>query len=655
MTQVDVAPVRVLKRRGGHRPYTVSPVVDVRVNGPTTVLAPAPPPRTAIMIAIVGAGIFLDGLADALARTGRTGPVLPLFFLGLLAIFLPCAWRLTSAHASRNQRVGAALVLGVGLLVSYVLRSPLIFDSFDELIHGANLSRMLDNHTLLVPNTLLPVSTYYPGLELLTSAVKLVTGLPLVLSQVVVLLVAHVVLTLCVFLVVERVCGSARAGGIGVLVYAANPEFYAFDAGYAYETLALAFAAAAVYLIIASIDEAGRRRSGRRALSLAESMGQLMVPRSELSFAAPAVLGPMGSSTTPKTGAEPSGPMEHAQALRMARDLGLAMVCIGALIVTHHLTSWLTVAFLVVGAVMLHRSGRRVAARAVIASAVVGVVAVTIWTAIVGHRLVAYLGPIFGGAVSGIWAALGQGHGDRQLFSSVAGASPSPRWEIVVMLAAAVAWCLVLVLSLRVAIWGKTVRGGVLRWVPVMIAAAYPVALLTRLSASSADVGARAMAFIFFGMAVVVGGWLAARITADLRPHWRGVILTVAAVCFLGSMMLGSGPDWSYVPGRYLVGADQRSVGAPSGRRPMGLHPPRRGLPCGSRPRERSAPCRSRARGSRHGDQRPGQPLSSVLRSHHRPLRDRPDTRGIDPLHRDRPSSRQRAPLVRYLHRARRE
>ncbi len=331
MTQVDVAPVRVLKRRGGHRPYTVSPVVDVRVNGPTTVLAPAPPPRTAIMIAIVGAGIFLDGLADALARTGRTGPVLPLFFLGLLAIFLPCAWRLTSAHASRNQRVGAALVLGVGLLVSYVLRSPLIFDSFDELIHGANLSRMLDNHTLLVPNTLLPVSTYYPGLELLTSAVKLVTGLPLVLSQVVVLLVARVVLTLCVFLVVERVCGSARAGGIGVLVYAANPEFYAFDAGYAYETLALAFAAAAVYLIIASIDEAGRRRSGRRALSLAESMGQLMVPRSELLFAAPAVLGPMGSSTTPKTGAEPSGPMERAQALRMARDLGLAMVCIGAL------------------------------------------------------------------------------------------------------------------------------------------------------------------------------------------------------------------------------------------------------------------------------------------------------------------------------------
>ncbi len=219
------------------------------------------------MAAVVAAGIFLDGLADALARTGHAGPVLPLFFAGLLAIFVPCAWRLTSPKAARRERVGVGAVLGVGLLVSYILRSPLIFDGFDELIHGANLSRMLDNHTLVVPNTVLPVSSYYPGLEMLTSAVKVLTGLPMVLSQMMVLLTARIVLVLCVFLVVERICGSARAGGIGVLVYAANPEFYAFDAGYAYETLALALAAATVYLVIAAIDEARLRRGDLAAPS----------------------------------------------------------------------------------------------------------------------------------------------------------------------------------------------------------------------------------------------------------------------------------------------------------------------------------------------------------------------------------------------------
>ena len=543
--------------------HVETPLVAPTMNGHGTI-PEASPSCLGLVIAIVGVGTFLDGLSDALGRTGHAGPVLPLFFVGLVVIFLPCAWRLTSPGAKRNERVAVALVLGIGLLVSYILRSPLIFDSFDELLHGANLARMLDNHVVLVPNTLLPVSTYYPGLELLTSAVKLLTGLPMVASQVVVLMGARVVLVLCVFLVVERICGSARAGGIGVLVYAANPEFYSFDAGYAYETLALAFSAATIYLIITSIDEARERRAGGGAPSLADSMSQLMIPRSEVLLPPLVPLRPIVLPTVQPPRPEPRGPMQRAQVLRVARDLGLGLACIGAVAVTHHLTSWLTVGFLVVGAVVLYRSGQRLPARIVIGAAVFGVVFVGIWTAIVGHRLVAYLGPIFSGAASGLWQALGQGQGDRRLFQSPAGVSTAATWEIVVMLAAAVAWCLILVVALRAAIRGRSVRGGVLRWAPVVIAAAYPIALLTRLSSASADVGARAMAFIFFGMAVVVGGWLAARLTAGLRPQWRAVILAVAAVCFLGSMMLGSGPDWSYVPGRYLVGADQRSVGSPS-------------------------------------------------------------------------------------------
>jgi hypothetical protein len=559
MTPAENTLTRVRTIPEVRRTDTESPVVIQRLNGIKAIRTPPHSFLLGSVIAIVGAGILVTGLADALARTGHAGSVLPLFFVGLIAIFVPCAWRLTAAGATRNERVSVSLILGVGLLVSYVLRSPLIFDGFDELIHGSNVSRMLDNHVLLVPNTVLPVSTYYPGLELLTSAIKLLTGLPVVLSQVVVLLAVRVVLILCVFLVVERICGSARAGGVGVLVYAANPEFYSFDAGYAYETLALALAAATVYLIITSIDEA-RHRRGSRAPTFADSMRQLMVPRSEELSPPLQKLRPIDVPTM----REPPGPMERAQAIRVARDLGLALVCLVALVVTHHLTSWLTVGFLVLGAVMLYRTGQRVPARVVIAAAVVGVVAVAMWTSFVGHRIVTYLGPIFSGALSGIWSALGQGQGNRSLFQSSAGASHAPTWEMIAMLAAAAAWCLVLVVSLRAAIWGRTVRGGPLRWVPVIIAALYPVALLTRLSSGSSEVGGRAMSFIFFGMAVVVGGWLATRITADLRPHWRGAILAIASVCFLGSMIFGSGPDWSYVPGRYLVGADQRSVGSPS-------------------------------------------------------------------------------------------
>ena len=107
----------------------------------------------------------------------------------------------------------------------------------------------------------------------------------------------RVVLVLVIFLVVERVCHSSRAGGIAVLVYAAGPQFYGFDTQYAYETLALAFAAAAVYLLFVSID---------------------------------------------------------AEQPRIGRSFALALGCIGALVLTHHVTGWLTVGFLVVWAVGLY-------------------------------------------------------------------------------------------------------------------------------------------------------------------------------------------------------------------------------------------------------------------------------------------------------------
>ena len=134
------------------------------------------------------------------------------------------------------------------------MRHPLLLDSFDELAHIGTLARLLDSHALFPTNTILPVSPYYPGLELATAGTRWLTGLPLVLDELIVLAAVRVVLVLVIFLVAERACRSSRAGGIAVLVYAAGPQFYGFDSQYAYETLALAFAAAAVYLLFVSID-----------------------------------------------------------------------------------------------------------------------------------------------------------------------------------------------------------------------------------------------------------------------------------------------------------------------------------------------------------------------------------------------------------------
>ena len=498
--------------------------------------------RLGVVLALVGTSLLLQGAADALERTGHGSLALPLFICGLALLFATCAWRLTGAQAPRSERIWVSLVLGLGLFASYAMRHPLLLDSFDELAHAGTLARLLDSRALFPSNTILPVSPYYPGLELVTAATRWLTGLPLVLDQLIVLAAVRIVLVLGIFLVTERACHSSRAGGIGVLVYAASPQFYGFDAQYAYETLALAFAVAVVYLLFVSIDTAR------------PTMGRLFA---------------------------------------------LALCCIGAVVVTHHVTGWLTIGFLVVWAIgmllMARRprrttsegpepptdrldesparistapaddqlGQRRARARIVGIAAAVALAVGGAWTAFVGRLLTQYVGPVFAAASADISEALGTGHGDRALFKSAAGGG-SPDWEILLILASAVGWCLILVPSLFSVVFKRSVRGGPLRFLPAVIAAIYPISLLANISAGSKLVAERATTFIFFGVAVVIAAWLARRIVRGRRTVERVATIGVATVVFLGSLLFGIGPLVSLLPGPYRVGADELSLGSPS-------------------------------------------------------------------------------------------
>ena len=155
--------------------------------------------RLGSVLAIVGVGLLIVGAGDALGRTGRgQSLVVPFFLAGLTLIFAPCAWRLTGAAAARKERLWVSVILGLGLLASYVFRSPLIFDNADELAHGETLVRLLDSRALFETNPVLPISSFYPGIELVTAAIRWLTGLPLLLDQMVVLVLARILLVLCV-------------------------------------------------------------------------------------------------------------------------------------------------------------------------------------------------------------------------------------------------------------------------------------------------------------------------------------------------------------------------------------------------------------------------------------------------------------------------
>ena len=503
--------------------------------------------RLGSVIAIVGVGLLMVGAGDALGRTSHQSPVVPLFLAGLTFIFAPCAWRLTGTAAARNERVWVSVILGLGLLASYVFRSPLIFDNFDELAHSATLTRLLDSRALFQDNPILPVSPYYPGIELVTIATRWLTGLPLLLDQMVVLVLARIVTVLCVFLVVERACHSSRAGGIGVLIYAANPEFYSLGAQYGYQTLALTFAVAVVYLLFVAIDAA-----------------------------------------QPKRG----------------RLFALALISIAGMVVSHHVTAWLTVGFLVVWAAGLRfivdspgrpataatagqmlatedlarsqegiasrdeqfarrKERRKEQSRIVGLAALVGVVLAGAWFAFLGHVLTGYIDPIIQAGTRSAAEILSQLHGNRKLFQNSAGGG-TPFWVTALILASAVFFCLIILISLYAVVWKKSVRGGRLRYLPAAIAAAYPLAMLTNLSSDAKDVGSRTTTFIFFGVAVVVGGWLAGRLLMQRRVIERMATMGIAIICFLGSTLYGGGPLPILVNGPYIVGAHERSLGSPS-------------------------------------------------------------------------------------------
>ncbi len=486
---------------------------------------------------------MLVGIQDALGRTGHQSPVMPLFVAGLTLIFAPCAWRLTSAAATRNERVWVSVILGLALQSSYVFRSPLILDTFDELAHGATLTRILDSRALFQANPILPVSPYFPGIQLVTIAARWLTGLPLLLDQMVVLVLARIVLVLGVFLLVERACHSSRAGSIGVLVYAANPQFYSLGAQYGYQTLALSFAVAVVYLLLVSID-----------------------------------------STRPKRG----------------RLFALALISIAGMVVSHHATAWLTIGFLVVWAAALRfvadppgrpataatagqiltaedvarsHAGivsraeqfarRKVQSRIVGLAALVGVVLAGAWIAFLGPVLTEYIGPIVEAAIRNVEEILSQLHGTRTLFQNSAGGG-TPSWDEALIIAAVVFFCLIILISLYAVVRKNSVRGGRLRYLPAAIAATYPLAMLSNLSPDAETIGSRTSTFIFFGVAVVVGGWLAGRLLMQRRVIERIATIGVLVICFLGSTLYGGGPLPILVNGPYIVGAHERSLGSPS-------------------------------------------------------------------------------------------
>ncbi|HET9185609.1 MAG TPA: hypothetical protein VFN82_05645, partial [Solirubrobacterales bacterium] len=325
-------------------------------------------PLPAIALA-TGVGLLIASVANALARAGEgTSPVLA--WLGILVIALPIFYRLTSREASTGERLALVCVLGLALYGVKILRDAPLFTFGDELIHTHNVNQIDVHHHLFHANSILKVTPYYPGLEGATSALTSITGISTYAAGVILVGVARLLLMIAMFTLFARVSGSARVAGLGCAVYATNFNFLFQGAQFSYEPLALPL----LLLVVMAVAE---RESATRS-----EVG---------AWSGPIVLG------------------------------------MGAVVITHHLTSYMMVALLASLALIYWYLRKTWRPPNVWPFALLGAGLAAFWLFVVASSTVGYLSPVLTNAVKAIVHTIQGEEAPRGLFqgqSAAAGSTP---------------------------------------------------------------------------------------------------------------------------------------------------------------------------------------------------------------------------------------
>ncbi|WP_029431603.1 DUF6541 family protein [Blastococcus sp. URHD0036] len=507
--EVDVAPAGVRDPGGG---------ATTRGSG-----APASsrrrPSTTGPLLLLMAAGLLVHSFAGVLGRAGVDPSRVDLVFWGSLAVIVvPAGVRVCRRDVPGSERLALVTGIAVALQLSRTVLYPDQFVYHDEIAHAATLDHIRETGHLFSATPTLPVSAFYPGLEVVTSAVQDLTGLGARPSAVVVLVLARLVQTVALFALLGRLSGSSRVAGIASVVYLCNPQYLYFNSQFSYQTLALPLS----ILVLALVQ---RWLAARQA---ARDTG---------------------------TGSRTAG----------AGLAVLTVVVLAGVVLTHHLTSMLLVGFLAAWAVVDLLLNRRQARQApvVALAAVIGAVLVLAWLFRPGNPVADYLATIARSSVEQV-SALAGGQSERHgLFQDAQGDAP-PVWLRLAAVSSLLVTCLLLLLSLPAArTWLR--RREPLAVFLVVFALMYPLIPGGHLTPATSEVFDRSSGFVYIGLSFTVAWWLVhgyRKAIVQRAANSALAVGTVLALLFVGGMSFGSGPRWNRLPGPYLVQADSRSVDA---------------------------------------------------------------------------------------------
>jgi hypothetical protein len=455
------------------------------------------------LLAAIGVVITSLGYADGRAGAGSgSGSGIALYWLGQLLILVPIAGRLISRRPMSN---GSTITLVVILTVAeYLLKvnySPVGFTFNDEFLHWRGTTNMLQSGKLFELNYGLPIGTDYPGIEEVTSALISATGLSVFEAGLVVAGVAHLLFVCFLYLAFCVAIRSHRIAGIALLIYYSAPALTSFNSMFVYETLALAFLGFCMFAALRSAIE---------------------------------------KSASDRT-----------------RWFIVAILCIFATVITHHITSYMLTLFLVLVAIASRLTGSRNTAMRFGILAVISASSIALWVATVARATISYFSPTVLGIVDGL----------EQLSKSGSSAAPSTSGSPFTNTVVGAVAILVISVLILIGCWQAWKRHRRHPWIIGMMIGSlgWFVDLGIRLGTPDGqELAGRAATFVYIPVSVLAALALTRLVNSGPVRRWGAAVTTVVVASVVSLLIdgLANGvpPYWERLPGPHLVSGSDSAV-----------------------------------------------------------------------------------------------